>query len=1111
MDCLSKMFAAFLLVTGLYTTAAFNLLTKPVDNFERDDPLFGQTIVVSNDGIYVPTQGRVFKCRLGSHCFTVNETENVKKGLRPIVSVSSISSEEEEQFLVCNQVQTRNHSSEDFNGQCVHVFSPGVKEDINPAKLVSEQMKTNAHSRKRRQAEPNDEDEDEEEDAGTEIAFVLDGSGSIGPDDFERAKTFIHTVMQNVWTTCFTCNFAIVQFGSNIRTELSLLENEDYAKALNKVKNIKQIYNLTKTASALYHVLTEVFVPENGSNKNSKKMIIVLSDGEMLGTQRPLEEVLNMKEMDGVLRFSIGVGSEVLNSSKAKKEMIQISGSEKRFFNVSSYAALENILSSIEKEILNIEGIKKGAGFHFELAEAGFSSHLTQEGSMLFGAVGAYDWSGGIILKKKEEKSVTFLNATKEEPRFSYLGYSVASARMATKTLYISGAPRYNLTGAVFVFDGTDQELILGDQVGSYFGSVLCTLDIDNNQETDYLLVGAPHFHVKGEEGKVLVYKLHQGQFEREDYVLHGMGKHIYARFGSAIVDIGDIDGNKYRDVAVGAPLEAADELTESSGSIYIYNGFADGIKQQFTQRIAPSDFGMKLVHFGQAVSAMSDSGKAQNDPFISVGSESRITVLKALPVVIIKPAIQLDHTEIPLAHQTNHESSSIVTYIQICFDDMRRKIADDEQLHIEYQIDLDFGKEQKRLVFGDQNEKQTTFQVTSKINCIGRKTLKYVGCNDCFSPIKIKIQFKLLSTPDAIPVRVLDEFSPTEFMTEIKFEKECKDLERCQPKISLHDSQLSDELIIIGSSQSLSMTFNLKNLGSSSYMTTLTLTYPNILQPKKIERGQGCEVQSDNLQITCKLLHPVFRKSANTRVTVDWQPIHSTKSDLTNAAIRAVLTGGNNGTEELDRRNYDFRVKNALKLQLTGTASPNRLNITEGDESKATKAQKLQFTFKLLGENKYKAEIQVTITIPNKPHETEVFIKKVEPKQNCTLLSAENTESNHRVKCILTDLQPIIIDTEAVIHDIKDTTERITATAELSFDENIYKGQDMRMKDEVEVVLTKLRVVKSTAPIIGGTTGGILLLIIIIVVLIKCGFFRRRRHLERTQSTTGSVKYQPD
>lgn len=46
------------------------------------------------------------------------------------------------------------------------------------------------------------------EDAGTEIAVVLDGSGSIEPEDFERAKNFIHTLMKNVWRTCFNVSTA---------------------------------------------------------------------------------------------------------------------------------------------------------------------------------------------------------------------------------------------------------------------------------------------------------------------------------------------------------------------------------------------------------------------------------------------------------------------------------------------------------------------------------------------------------------------------------------------------------------------------------------------------------------------------------------------------------------------------------------------------------------------------------------------------------------------------------------------------------------------------------------------------------------------------------------
>ncbi|XP_017579451.1 integrin alpha-E isoform X2 [Pygocentrus nattereri] len=1110
MDYHIKMLAAVLLMTGIYTTAGFNILTEPVRNFTNIDKLFGQTIIKSKNGVFVPspTYGKVFECTPeDKECSTVDATYHTEfsvKGAkvtpRPITSISSSLSEEEEQLLVCNQIRTKKKaSSENFNGLCAHVLNKKEKDKINPADLVSEQLKraaandtSEAPSRKRRQAEQyvGDADEGEDdEDSGTEIAFVLDGSGSIEPEDFTRAKDFMSNVMKKVWASCFTCNFAIVQFGSDIRTELSLQENDNVAKALDKVNSITQIGKRTKTASALYHVLTEVFVPENGSKKDASKMIIVLSDGEMSRTPISLTEVLNMKEMEGVLRFAIGVGDGILGSSKAIKEMTQIAGDAERFFYVSNYAALETILSKIEKSIFNLEGINKGVGFEFELAEAGFSSHLTHKGSMLFGAVGAYDWSGGIILKRKEEKTVTFLNATKEEPRFSYLGYSVASVHIGTKTLYISGAPRYNLTGAVFIFDGTDQDLIEGDQVGSYFGSVLCALDIDNNQDTDYLLVGAPHYHEKWEEGKVLVYKLHQGKLEKEGYVLRGMGKYIHARFGSAIADIGDIDGNKYSDVAVGAPLEAADDLTDISGSIYIFNGFKDGLKQQFSQRIAASDLGFrfKLVHFGQAVSAMSDARKHNKEIFISVGSEGRVTVLKTVPVIILEPQISVGHTEISLAQQGKGKSNEFKTTLNICFNEQRNKIISGETLKIQVQIDMDSDKEDKRLI--DNQEKRFIFILTNEQTCLKTRYPEYVGCYDCFTPIKIKVHFTLVPVLDGIPVRVLDAFTPTESIKEIPFEKECKEL-NCTSNISLANSTLSTDLIIIGSSETLTMTFDLLNSGDNSYMTTLTLSYPEILQSKKNGGGQ-CEVKKDELQIVCKLLHPVFRRGAQNKVTIAWQPIDK-KSDLSDGTITAVLTGGNNGTEELDSKSYDFRVKNALELQLTGTVSPNIITMEEGGK---TLPKELQFSFKLLGENKYKAKINVTVTIPKQKRQ--LTITSFEPK-NCTKFDGED---NYHIECTLTDLRDINIKATALIH-IEDAREKITATAELSFDENVFYGKDIRKTEKVEVAIKKLRVVKSIAPIIGGSIGGFILLIIIIIVLFKCGFFRRRRLMERTAST---------
>ncbi len=52
---------------------------------------------------------------------------------------------------------------------------------------------------------------------------------------------------------------------------------------------------------------TDIFIPENGSKNNSRKIIIVLSDGKILGDTMNLTDVLNMPQMKDITRYSIGV------------------------------------------------------------------------------------------------------------------------------------------------------------------------------------------------------------------------------------------------------------------------------------------------------------------------------------------------------------------------------------------------------------------------------------------------------------------------------------------------------------------------------------------------------------------------------------------------------------------------------------------------------------------------------------------------------------------------------------------------------------------------------------------------------------------------------------
>ncbi|XP_043115723.1 integrin alpha-E [Puntigrus tetrazona] len=1147
-----KMYRGLLFMTVIWSATGFNVQITPVKHFKNDDPLFGQTIIQSTDGFFVPSPntGALFRCTLKDECVKVNSNDEKRKGLRPVASVSSLTLEEEQLVMMCNQIRAKINKAEDLNGDC-KLMNPsgGVLGNPNPVALVNSNNNNNHYQgarpdqdqwRMKRDAQPyrdtkdkdynvnvplpsgsalldpatkqmeneklnrnnnnnhyrggriekvkrrmrrdaqldsgTDEDEDDD-DPGTEIAFVLDGSGSIKYDDFQRAKDFMYNVMFNVWNTCFDCNFAIVQYGSKIRTELSLLDNENGTRSLQKVKAIQQLYNLTKTSSAIHHVLTDTFIPENGSKVNAKKIIIVLSDGEILGDTMNLTDVLNMPQMKGVTRYSIGVGDGILTKPEAIQQMIDIADRGK-FYNVSNYAALNDILSSLQQSLIGIEGTQQGAGFQFQLAEAGFSSHLIEKSSYLFGAVGAYDWSGGVFLQSGN--AVQFLNHS-NGPKFSYLGYSVTSAKVQpSKTLYISGAPRYNLTGGVFIFDGSGKYVLQGDQVGSYFGSVLCAVDIDRDEYTDYLFVGAPHFHLNGEEGKVLVYKLNQGKFESASMELKGDEGQIFARFGAAIASIGDIDGNALNDVAVGAPLE-----TDSSGSIYIYNGLKDGFR--FSQKISPSDFGSKLVHFGLSVSAVPASKKAS----IAVGSQGGVFVFETIPVVTIQLRTSIQSV-IPLHHQMVEISSKVDITYQICFHVINGKLEID--LPIKYQIALDTGVNKKRLTVDGRDLLEKKFTLKPDEECVPVINLKYLGCFDCFSPIKIKLNFSLDNPQNDAPKRILNAFTPTEAVNEISFEKDCKTAD-CKPHITLSDSKISETLIIIGETQSLSVNFNLKNYEDSSYMTSLTLTFPSILSQKKI-KGTTCPVQNDN-QIQCNLHHPVFRRGVETNLFISWQ-LNDTKTDLKNAEITANLTSQNNGSEILDFKIYPFAVKYSLPIQLTSKANPSRLSIEEGEN---VKTQSLNFSFRFAGENKYGATISVVVTIKKETFKTDLDIVRVTPHEVCVYPKNTKVEESYVIRCNITKLQEIKIDASVLIHDAKDK-DKITATGTYSFDETIYAAKNTDYRNiPVEVIITKLHVTTSKGSIIGGSIGGFLLLFIIIIVLIKCGFFRRRHKVDQAQS----------
>ncbi|KAH0626752.1 hypothetical protein JD844_001911 [Phrynosoma platyrhinos] len=196
----------------------------------------------------------------------------------------------------------------------------------------------------------------------------------------------------------------------------------------------------------------------------------------------------------------------------------------------------------------------------------------------------------------------------------SYMGYTTEASTdvlLRQNYTFITGAPRYNHTGAVFLMaannDSTLQEelMLFGEQVGSYFGSSIALADLNNDGWQD-LIIGAPYYFDRKEEkgGAVYVYMNLGGTFHSSaNLTLTGPRN---SSFGFAVANIGDVDKDDFQDIAIGAPFEG-------SGKVYIYHSSVGGLIDKPQQIISGKDFVPGITTFGYSFSGGMDQWEEES------------------------------------------------------------------------------------------------------------------------------------------------------------------------------------------------------------------------------------------------------------------------------------------------------------------------------------------------------------------------------------------------------------------------------------------------------------------------------------------------------------------
>nr|XP_020141648.1 integrin alpha-11 isoform X4 [Microcebus murinus] len=450
-----------------------------------------------------------------------------------------------------------------------------------------------------------------------DIVIVLDGSNSIYP--WVEVQHFLINILKKFYIGPGQIQVGVVQYGEDAVHEFHLNDYRSVKDVVEAASHIEQRGGTeTRTAFGIEFARSEAF--QKGGRKGAKKVMIVITDGESHDSP-DLEKVIQQSERDNVTRYAVAVlgyyNRRGINPETFLNEIKYIASDpdDKHFFNVTDEAALKDIVDALGDRIFSLEGTNKNeTSFGLEMSQTGFSSHVVEDG-ILLGAVGAYDWNGAVLKETNGGKVIphreSYLKEFPEELKNhgAYLGYTVTSVVSSRQgRVYVAGAPRFNHTGKVILFTMhsnrslTIHQALRGEQIGSYFGSEITSVDIDGDGVTDVLLVGAPMYFSEGRErGKVYVYDLRQSRFVYSG-TLRDSHSYQNARFGSSIASVRDLNQDSYSDVVVGAPLEDGHR-----GAIYVFHGCRGSILKTPKQRIAASELAPGLQYFGCSIHGQLD------------------------------------------------------------------------------------------------------------------------------------------------------------------------------------------------------------------------------------------------------------------------------------------------------------------------------------------------------------------------------------------------------------------------------------------------------------------------------------------------------------------------
>ncbi|XP_040885428.1 integrin alpha-M-like isoform X2 [Toxotes jaculatrix] len=1102
----------------LKTALCFNIDPVAWKSWTNNDAGFGHQVVQRQSDLsvlvsaplaqYTPNRrGKIYKCS-GASCQDIQVqvpdfAVNMSLGLTMTINPDT------KKTMACGPTIPKDCKSITmYRGACFQINQMNAVESTVPSSL--EECRTQA-----------------------DIAFLLDGSGSVSSTDFTTMKNFVKRLVRAFVGK--DTQFAVAQFSFSPTVHYFFDNFFSSGSWEYNIDRIQQLTGGTYTARAIKYVVQNIFTQARGSRSNVKKILIVITDG-VSHDRTELPNAANEAESQKIVRFAIGVGSAFSNTG-ARWELDTIASNPpaNHVFQVQNFNALEVIRQTLQDKIFSIEGSQtSGESLKMEMAQEGFSAAYVPGGYQM-AIVGANQWKGGF-----QRYTFNGWKSSTYEPSYvepdSYMGYSMAVAKTMQGILTVVGAPRYQHRGVVMAVKENNVNQKIDPfpwqfQTGEYFGAEVCAMDLDGDSYTDLILISAPMYKDTDREGRVYVCTLSGLSVEcRLDspVVLRGDVSDI-GRFGSSLAALPDLNEDRFSDLAVGAPLE-----NDGQGSIYIFHGEGGGrISLTYSQRIAGSEVQSGLKFFGMSISQLSFDLSGDSLPDLAVGSKGKVVLLRSKPIVKVEAKVSFSPNVIPT--QNTDCKAPLENTAEICFTMTKLSTLSTAQARIDYTLTLDATRKvpNNRAYIRDKQREETgsvTINLDQK-QCL-RVNFFIEACpEDALNALSNELRFTFDGLPSSTNLKPsLSQPAQTTTLHPLGFEINCGTDNKCVDNLKVDFNFTSSLEVKVGIDELLDVTVSVENSEENSYNSRVILTYPAGLSFRKFTSLQG-RIECSSLdsedglsrgKTDCTIDKPIFKSKTKAFFVVSYGI--DTNSQLERRIfVTANATSGNqdhSSSSELYKMKA-IDVKFSIFVTFESSLTYNNFTFGKNDLQKPVQQsvvvtndiRALNFTVVIkvpvkLGDKDIWVDLS-NLQIPDCQRDIDEepnvkdFVARIQENKvvDCSVAKCRVFKCNRFMRRLESTKYTVSANlSSGWIEQIglRSAKFLLTSTASMEYDRNqyIFFSTGSNNNPPIRKIETEVEVYPEpdfTKEIVGGSLGGLALLALITAGLYKAGFFKSK------------------